>query len=90
MKFDMSTIPAARTAKSDNSKFAMVKLPASMPVSKQRQICLAILAEQENPISVSDAAKIAEEKGLKSVDTYVNSVRYHFNALVKEGTVVKS
>jgi len=90
MKFDISTLPTARTTSVDNSKFELVKLPASMPASKQRSICLHILAAQEAPITIADAAKLADAAGLKTVDTTVNSVRYHFNALVKDGVVVKS
>lgn len=76
--------PAAR-GQNNGRIFKIKAQPSTAPRGLQRQVCLLILLEHPKGISIEEAAKLADQKGLKTVDTTVNSVRYHFNAMVKLG-----
>lgn len=52
---------------------------------KQKQIVYNILLTQAEPMSISQVAAIAEEKGLKAIGGVEPSVRYHLHHLTKEG-----
>jgi hypothetical protein len=52
---------------------------------KQRQIVFDVLLASKNPLTISEVAKAAEEKGLRAIGGVEPSCRYHLHHLTKDG-----